>query len=354
MASIRDVAKRAGVSTATVSHVLHGREDRVGSDTRRRVLAAIRELKYRPPLYAADGDSRIRTRSIGVLTNDLTSQPLSTNFYYRDALDGIIEVAFFRGFTVHLFVERMWDDIGTAVRRGYDGRCDGLIFIAPPMDSQLARSLQERGLPIVFLGAAPYLPDVSSVDIDNEAAGYALGRHLVNYGHRRILYLGNRADVTSQVEREAGLRRACAEAGLPPDAVQKVPAFGDVSSQVDAALAKDPQPTAFFGWNDDMALMAMNRLLELGYRVPEDFSVVGIDDAPRSVACKPGLTTVVNPVVTLGRRAANLVIDKLLNADQPPETVKFAPDLVLRASTGPARTSARATPARASIARESV
>lgn len=354
MASIRDVAKLAGVSTATVSHVLHGREDRVGQETRQRVLAAIRELKYRPPLFSADDDSAIRTRSIGVLTNDLTRQPLSRHGYYRNALDGIIEVAFFRGFTVHLFVERMWDDIGTAVRRGYDGRCDGLIFIAPPLDSQLAVSLQERGLPMVFLGTAPYLPDVSSVDIDNEAAAYALGRHLVHLGHRRILYLGYRDYVTSHLEREAGLRRACAEAGLPFDAVEKVQAYGKVPDQVDAALAKDPQPTAFFGWNDDHAQQAMDRLLELGYRVPEDFSVVGIDDDPRSADYDPGLTTVVNPVIALGRRAANLVIDKLLNADQPAEIVKFAPDLVLRQSTGPAREADRATPARAPIVHDSI
>ncbi len=337
MASIRDVARVSGVSTATVSHVLHGRHDRVSEETRQRVLAAIRQLRYRPPLFSADEDN-IKTRSIGVLAGDLTRLPISTHLYFSQALDGIIEVAFLRGWTVHLFVERMWDEIGTSVRRGYDGRCDGLISIAPTLDNPTIVSLQERGVPLVLLGTSAFLPDVSSVDIDNEAAGNTLGRHLINLGHSRFAYVGSDPQIAAALEREAGLKRAMLDAGLDP-ATNLTSFFGrDRLDHVPALmqLPKDRRPTAFFGWNDGDAHDLLRIFTEMGINVPGEVSVVGVDDDRRSMFSCPPLTTITNPVVALGRRAAHLLIDKVTDPNQPSETVKFSPDLIVRGSTGPA------------------
>jgi len=335
MATIRDVAHLAAVSTATVSHVLHGRNDRVSAETRDRVLAAIRQLSYRPPMYGQGQSSHVRTRTIGVIAADLTKSPLNLHGYYRDALDGILESAFFRGWSAHLFVEKMWDDIGTAVRHQYDGRCDGVIYIAPDRDNQLIPTLVERGIPMVLVGTSAFLPELSSVDIDNEAAGYTLGRHLLAHGHRKFGYVASTYAVSSE-ERQAGLHQAIKDAGLPADNLVTC-ASEDIDQVVEDFMALKEPPTAIVAWHDYAAMLAIESLGSLGYSVPDDVSVAGIDNDPNGAQIDPPLTSILNPVVAIGRRAANLLIDKLNDPTQPAETVKFSAELVIRGSTGAVR-----------------
>jgi LacI family transcriptional regulator len=284
-------------------------------------------------------ESEVRTRTIGVIAHDLTKSPINLHGYYRNILDGVLESAFFRGWSAHLFVEQMWDDIGTAIRHGYDGRCDGVVYVAPGLDNQLIPTLHDRGIPMVLVGTSSFLPDVSSVDIDNEGAGSLLTRHLLNLGHEKFVFIANWHRAVSADERFQGMMRALRDAGVPSDHIETILDNDTLEASVKSILGRPEaeRPTAFFGWNDHIAMIAMGLAQSLGFHVPKDLSFVGVDDDPNGSLTNPKLTTVLNPVVAIGRRAANLLIDKLTNPTQPSETVKFAAELVIRGSTGAVR-----------------
>ncbi len=341
MSTIRDVARATGFSTATVSHVINGRTERVGVETRARILSAIRELKYRPPAME-QGQKALLTRNIGVMASDLTKSPLlsSNHGYFLHVLDGIFESVFFRGFTATVSAERVWDDTGGSVRRSYDGRCDGVIFIAPTVDNPLVLSLQERGTPIVLVGTTAQIPDVSSVDVDNWAIGHAAAQHLVNLGHKTLAYIGRDELTRSSVEREAGFRAALGEAQIPRENYQKLLARDFSGREVDVvnailSLPLSERPTGIMCWNDGMAADMIRLLRASGAHIPDDFSIIGVDNCPGAREYFPGLTTFPQSLQAMGRRAANLLLDKLGEGHQPAEVVKFNSEMIVRESTAP-------------------
>jgi LacI family transcriptional regulator len=126
MPTIRDVANHCGVSTATVSHVLNGRVDRVGSDTRDRVLAAVRALQYRLPAVELSS-TQTRRRNIAIVCGEMSPQPVSKDHYFSRVLDGVLEATASRGYSLTIVFERMWVADGSSVRQSYDGHCDGAI-----------------------------------------------------------------------------------------------------------------------------------------------------------------------------------------------------------------------------------
>jgi LacI family transcriptional regulator len=339
MATIRDVANLVGVSTATVSHVLNGRVDRVGPETRERVLAAVRQLRYRPPALE-DRQMAILTRNLGVVVPDITKNPLLQHGYFCNVLDGILEAAMFRGWSTSIFAERMWDDLGHAIRRSYDGRCDGLIIVAPSVNSELVSFLQQRGTPMVLIGTTSTLDGVSSVDIDNVAAGAAAAQHFLDLGHRRFAFLGRNSLTASSVEREQGFRNALSAAGVPARDIYSFTyeEYRDGQSIAAALLAMPEKirPTALLGWHDHLAIVVMRVLRDRGVRVPEDISIMGVDASPESADSSPSLTTIRQPLPSLGKRAANLLIDKVEDHNHPDEVVRVSIDFVLRRSTTPA------------------
>jgi len=336
MATLRDVARLAGVSTATVSNVLNSRNQRVSVETRQKVLAAVRELRYKPTALEKD-QKAILTKNLGVMLMDITKNPITRHGYFREVLDGIMEAAMFRGWSVTIFAEKLWDDLGLAVRRSYDGRCDGLVVIAPTVANETVAALQERGTPLVLIGTTATLPGVSSVDIDNEQASILLANHLLELGHRSFAFLGDRPTIMAAVERERGFRNALIEAGIPADRYRSNWARdgGKPLDEFVKAWKKDGRnrPTAFFGWNDGMAQAFLQICQAEGIRAPGDLSLVGIDNAPESIESQ--ITSVPQPLHLIGKRASTLLIDRLAEPDLPDEIVRFSVELVIRASTGP-------------------
>ena len=217
MSSVREVAKRSGVSTATVSRVLNGDAASVSEATRDRVLLAVRELNYRVRPAPRAG-SEARTAMIAVLVADVDGHPLSdeNNGYFSGVFDGVLAEAATLGYSTIVHIERMWHDVGQVVRRTFDGHCDGVLFVGTSDQTPTVRALWERGVPLVIAGAMPSLPNVSSVDITNERSAFEATTELIRQGHRRIAYFGPDGDVVSSVERRAGYRRALAVAGLAP------------------------------------------------------------------------------------------------------------------------------------------
>jgi LacI family transcriptional regulator, galactose operon repressor len=338
--TIADVAARAGVGASTVSRVLND-SPRVSEATRARVLEAIEVLDYRPnPLARAL--SRGRCQTLGVVV------PFFTHASAVERLRGVAAALDGSRYDLVLFnvestVHRD-EHFSNLTRRD---RADGLIVMSLPMPPASLDRLATSGVPIVLLDAdAPGLPAVVT---DDAAGGRMAAQHLIDLGHERIAFIGddpaNPLGFVSGTNREEGYRRTMADAGLeiPPGYVRHGPHVRDVARHLAGELIRRPDPpTAIFASSDTQALGALEAVRTAGLRVPADVSVVGFDDV--EVSGYVGLTTVRQPLFESGSLAATLLLG-LLDDDEVPSPLVHRLDLelVVRSTTAPAKTSARAT-----------
>jgi LacI family transcriptional regulator len=328
--TIRDVAERAGVSVATVSKVINQRYG-VSADTFARVQAVINELGYEASLVAQSLRNH-KTNVIGILVADL--EPFSTELL-KGAGDAI------RGSGFELVVYSAGGRAGDMVgwERRYLSRLsgtlvDGAVLVTPTVVEV------RHGAPVVAVDPHTGPSELPTVDSDNLHGARLATEHLLALGHRRIALLAGRPDLQSAQLREQGYRDALAAAGVPVDeALIQVGAYdAHLSALAAHELLGSPQrPTAVFAANDVSAIATIEVAQSLGLRVPEDLSVVGFDNIPESVLCTPPLTTVNQPIRTMGERAVELLIG--LIREQPAERthLTLATDLVVRGSTAPPR-----------------
>ncbi|MGV3616916.1 MAG: LacI family DNA-binding transcriptional regulator [Fimbriimonas sp.] len=361
MATIRDVAKRCEVSIATVSRVLNGSDDKVGPETRARVLEAMRELRYRPTARQ-ENQRAVATHNIGFLVSDLDREPFRRNPYFAGLFEGVLDEAASSGYSATVFVERMWREKKLAIRRSYDGHCDGIIAMAPESDSETVHLLHERGIPLVLIGSDLPLNGVSTLDIDNAAAAGAAVRALVGVGHRRIAYFGVPDRVVSSMERRLGcaaaveatsgasLRQFLAAGSTPMQSGRFREANGWegepfegagvhrllwVEEMIQVAFAAAEPPTAIVAWNDEMARDTVEALRRRGLSVPGDVSLIAFDDTPPIQTCDPPLTCVPQPLLEMGRQAVGLLVRHLAEPTAPVQRVRIRPELVHRGSVAP-------------------
>lgn len=328
--NINDVARAAGVSTATVSRALRN-HPYVAQSTRQRIIKVAEELRYVANANAARLASG-QTRTIGLLA------PLLTSWYTSEVVAGVEEVLALAHFDLL---------IGTAnplarerIFRGdarFHQRADGIILVDVFCSETGAQQLADLELPVVVLGEQ--LHSVTSVSVDNERGARLAARHLIELNHRRLAIVGGHAhlDVPHNVptERHEGFRAALALAGLrlPAQYVED----GDFTIEggrraMHRLLALPKPPTAVFLMSDEMAYGAMWALREAGLRAGSDMSVIGFDDHP--VAESVGLTTIRQPVREIGRIGARLMLDSLEGFGTPHHhPVELT--LVERTTTGP-------------------
>lgn len=330
-ATIRDVAEHAGVSVATVSKVINQRYG-VAAETTARVQAVISELGYEASLVAQSLRNH-RTNVIGILVADL--EPFSTELL-KGAADAI------RGSGFELVVYSAGGGTGDMVgwERRYLSRLngtlvDGAVLVTPTV-------VEVRyGAPVVAVDPHTGPTEFPTVDADSLRGARLATEHLLSLGHRRIALLAGREDLQSAKLREQGYREALAGAGVPfVESLVRVGGYdAELARSAAHGLLNDPQrPTAVFAANDITAIATIEVALALGLRVPEDVSVVGFDNIPESALCTPPLTTVSQPIRTMGERAVEMLIR--LIRDQPVELTHLTLDteLVVRASTAPVRT----------------
>ena len=324
-----DVARLAGVSHQTVSRVLHD-SPRVRPETRSRVIAAMEELRYRPNTVARALVTG-RSMTLGVVSFDTTLYgPASTVL-------GIERAAHAAGYFVSLASVRSLDaaSVRTAMDRLRDQGVDGIVVIAPMASAAGALDDIPPGPPVVVAeaGADGAVP---AVTVDQIAGAVAATEHLLSLGHRTVRHLAGPQDWPEAQQRVAGWRGALAAVGAEPGPVLE----GDWSPrsgyELGGALAEDPEATAVFVANDQMALGLLRRLHEAGRAVPGDVSVVGFDDVPEAAYFTPPLTTVRQDFNELGRRSLALLLRRMAAATQGEPSVMIQPSLVLRSSTGPA------------------
>lgn len=311
-ATIKDVAREADVSVATVSRVLNGSAP-VREETRERILDAARRLRFTPNASARSLSTR-RTTALGVVLPDLHGE------FFSELLRGIDRVAQQHG--RHLLVSSSHHDshgIADALRAMH-GRVDGLVVMAPDVAAEALGAALPHALPTVLLNCAPAALSgtdphrVRLVSVDNHGGAVAMVRHLAHVGHERIAFVGGAAHNADARERRRGYLEAMQSLGLAAPASYQQ--RGDFTEEggwraAQALLAETPRPTAIFAANDMMALGAMRAIREHGLGVPHDVAVAGFDDIPTARYVSPPLTTVRVDVETLGARAATLLLERM-------------------------------------------
>lgn len=331
MVSIDEVARSAGVSTATVSRALSGR-GHVSDATRARVEAAAKSLGYVVSASASSLASG-RTRNIGVLV------PFLDRWFFSTVLSGIASALMRRGFDITLYSltadrEERHEVFETFLRRQ---RVDGVIAISLELGEEETGRLVELGLPVIAIGGPN--PRLTTLTVDDVAVARLATEHLLSLGHRDIAHIGASPefdiDFHIPTHRRHGFELALQDAGIPVRPALFEPADFTIEGGFRAAkqLLGKPggRPTAIFAASDEMAIGALLAARELGYRVPEDLSVVGIDGHELGEFFR--LTTVDQFPLGQGERAADAILDELEHpgVDQEPGQLPY--ELIVRGST---------------------
>jgi LacI family transcriptional regulator len=331
-AVMHDVARLAGVSHQTVSRVLNDHPN-VRPETRERVLEAIRELNYRPNALARGLVTR-RSRTIGVISFD------TRLFGPASTLLAIEHAARAAGYAVT--ISSLADLDAASVRSAVDALAgqsvDGVIVIAPRESA--ARGLRDLrpGLPVVAVEAG-YGGEIPVVSVDQHTGAQLATGHLLSLGHRTVWHVAGPTDWLEARERVEGWQASLTAAGVAVPPVLRGDWSPESGYRAGLELAENPEVTAVFAANDQMALGVMHAFYERGVRVPADVSVVGFDNIPESAFLIPALTTVHQDFDELGRRGLTLLV-QIMDGDQdgsdPPGRVPAA--LVARqSSAGPGR-----------------
>ncbi|MCS7172643.1 MAG: LacI family transcriptional regulator [Armatimonadetes bacterium] len=327
MATIKDVARLAGVSPATVSAVLNNRAS-VSVPLRRRVERAIRSLNYHPNALARGLKTR-RTHTLALLVSDIR------NPFYTGLVRGVEDVAQEHAYTVILGnsdrrPEKIQGYLATLVGR----RVEGVILTHVIPRSHL-EALRRQGLQVVFVDVRPRHLYADAVVVNNEEAARQAVWHLIAHGRRRIGLLGFRSGLSTGEERLAGYRRALQEAGLRPAGLVALSRLSLEHAQEAARELLRRRPDGVFAANNTMVLAVLRAARELGLRVPEDCALVGFDDVEWMSVAEPPVTTVAQPMYELGAAAARCLLDRLREGkDREPRLAALRADLVVRRSCG--------------------
>jgi LacI family transcriptional regulator len=322
-ATIRDVARKAQVSVASVSRALNGL-DHVSEATRAKVAAAARELGY-VPHAGARSLSLARTSAIGVLLPDVHGE------FFSEIVRGMDVEANRRSYLLLLSNMHAGSAQAEAALRAMRGRVDGLVVMAPHLD----RAAISRALPpasrAVLINAPANVRSHSNIRIDNRAGVRAVVEHLKAIGRRRIVYVGGPSHNLDAQERAAAFASASAQS-------ERILARGDFSVEsghdaVRRLVEGGDRFDAVFAANDMMAIGALRALRAAGLRVPEDVAVAGFDDVPLAEHLE--LTTVRVRIAELGARALTQLITMLENGAAEPLSELHSPALVVRHSTVP-------------------
>ncbi len=340
-ATIRDVAERAGVSTATVSFVLNDNPNESISDAvKSRVLGAARELSYHANAAAA-GLARKRIRNIGIVF--YKDDDSMTNHFYSFVVQGAVKEAVERNYNLLFsYVEstyKSFEDLPKMVR---EKNAEGVLFMRR-IHPNMIRDIGALSIPVVLVDTSPRVAGVNSFQIDNLNGGQVAAEYFFNQGHRNVAMLLPREPVASIEQRLAGFRAAFDKFDRPfsrranvveSDGFNFTSAHRTVATLLEQKLAL----TGLFCANDEMAAGALRAAHEAGYEVPRDLSVIGFDDIIMSNYTDPPLTTIGVVKEHMGRRAMARLIELVEGVDDRVK-VEIAPvKLVVRASTARPRT----------------
>lgn len=334
MPTIQDVARDAGVSTATVSRVFSAPE-LVLEGTRQKVMEAVTRLGYEPN-FAAKSLRTLRTEKILVTVPDIS------NPFFSQVIRGVEEAAHAAGYSVLLgdtrHEEEREEQYATMLRRK---EADGLIFLGHRLPDTLAEMVRTMGPRTPIVNGCEYRPDlgVSGAHIDNERAAIEVMDHLYGLGHSRVGVITGPLASPLSSDRLTGVR-AAAERHGHAEVLQVVTGDFSIESgvrQAGALLNGALRPTAIFCFSDEMAMGALDAIRRGGLRCPEDVSLVGFDDIRFAQYLEPQLTTVSQPMDKIGHEVVRLLLDILSGRSDSLQHVTLPHQLVIRSSTAKPR-----------------
>ena len=327
--TIRDVAREARVSVASVSRALNGHAS-VTEQTRGRIADVALRLRYVPHSAARSLITR-RTQTIGALLPDLYGE------FFSELIRGIDLAARARG--LHLLVSSSHGNANEAAAalRSMQGRVDGMLILSPHVDAAFLRANLPDSLPAVLLNSAAKNAQYPVLNVDNYGGACAMVRHLIDAGNAGVAFIAGPAGNFDAQQRDEGYRAAMAEYA-PKLALNIVD--GDFSEEAGylagrKLLAQKPRPRAVFAANDMMAVGCLHAFKDAGVRVPDDIALAGFDDIPIARHVSPPLSTVRVRIVDLGRSALEHLASTLEKPDQAQASVQtLSCEIVVRSSCG--------------------
>lgn len=330
MATLADVARRAGVSPMTVSRVIRGAGP-VSDEMRARVEQAIAEVGYVPNALARSLRAR-RTDTIALLLSDMT------NPFFTTVAQGVETAANQAGLALLLANSQESEAeeqrlIETLVQR----RVDGICFVPAGDGTATIRTALENDIPIVALDRRPRSRAADIVRSDSIGGSRQLGELVTSLGHRVTAILAGPVGVSTADDRVKGFRAAieACPGTRPPRVFRGQLTIAEGADMARAAMALRPRPTALFAANNFLAIGVLHALDELGVRVPEDVAVVSFDDLPTAMVVFPFLTVAAQPAFEMGRRSVELLMDRIAGRTTKAQEIVLPTELVVRRSSGP-------------------
>ena len=328
MTTIKDVAHRAGVSTATVSHVIN--ETRfVSEELKAKVYQAMGELNYRPNAIARSLRRR-KTQNIGVIVPDIS------HLFLAEVARGVEDAGFELGYNVILCdsdgdLEREADYIELLQEK----KVDGIVFVAAGESSSHVQALIEQRMPVVVCDRELPEVEVDTVIADNVGSGYQATEHLIGLGHRRIGCIAGPEVLEISNKRVEGYKKALEKYGVPLDDGWII--HGDFRCRggyeaMRKLLALDEPLTAVFACNDLMAMGAICAASQKRMRIPQNVAIVGCDDIALASFINPSLTTIAQPKHEMGAVAVEMLVERIRDKSRPPARRLLPTELVIRDS----------------------
>ncbi len=325
MATIKDVAKKAGVAVSTASYALNGIE-KVSAATVEKVLRAAEELNYQKNGFASDL-KRTKTNTIALILSDMSGP------YYSELIKGVQEVTASNGFDL-IACSSVGGEKSTASKFLREKRVDGAIVLAQNISTEVIKASARKDFPIVVLDRSVDHPFVIHVEVNNRQGGYEATEYLINKGHQSVGYVSGPRNSHDNEERFQGYLTALKEHGLTYQSRLKI--SGDFTREggyraTKMLVAQQDLPDAIFYANDEMAIGGLQAFTEKKICIPEDVSVIGFDDIQLSEYVNPPLTTVKQPKYEAGALAVHLIF-QMLAGEKVEQTYNLPTEFVERQS----------------------
>ena len=342
--TIREVAELSGFSIATVSHVIN-KTRYVSPEVTDKVLYAIKELNYYPNLIVRSLRNK-KTNTIGLI------MPSISNEMYGALAENIQKILFHKGYSL-ILCNTSYDPILEiqALNTFIMKKADAIIIIPVNENNDKLIEIQGMNIPVLLVDRTIKDLSIDTVRVDNFKGEYEAVNYLIKLGHKHIGYIDRKVDLSHSIEQREGYYQALKDNNIPIDDKNVIRANGYYYKSgietVKDLVYKNPKITAISCFYDVLAFGAMRGLLDLGYKIPDDFSIIGFDGMPFTEATTPRLTTMFTSVKDIAIEACRIVLDRLDQKDLEKmtdnassleaETVLIKPELIIRESTGPAK-----------------
>jgi LacI family transcriptional regulator/LacI family repressor for deo operon, udp, cdd, tsx, nupC, and nupG len=331
LSNLKAVAEHSKVSIATVSRVINN-DPKVSKATMLKVQASIEILEYKPNRVAQRlRSSNSKTKLLGLIIPDIQ------NPFFVDVVRGVEDYAYQHNFAVMIGnfgqdekKEKLYLDIFQSEN------IDGLIVAPIHGKDKGIENLVKKNIPVICIDRGLTEIDVDVVKVDNEQGAFNAIHHLVSIGHKRIAFISGNFKIPTYIERLAGYKRALNDYGIPFDESLIFARNSDYKSGYEIAnkiLELEERPTAIFSGNNLLTLGALEAIHAQNIRIPEEISIIGFDDMPWSISLNPPLSAVRQPGFDMGRKAAEMLYERILNPSKKKENIVLKTELMLRKST---------------------